>query len=139
MKLELQAYIDKIPQIVSDALPKLEKLGFPLYDIDVDELNMDEFCDCFLGQLIFKNIGQSSRQFLLDLCPDGYFEVPKLPVGESSFIDIGTFTLFNIKYITALTAEYKKQIKQWKKDRGLRFKAEFIEQIKQFRYKGVLH
>ena len=137
MKQELQAYIDKIPQIVSDALPKLEKLGFPLQDINEDKLNMAEFCDCFLGQF-----GQSGRQFLLNFCPLGYFEVPKLPVGESSFfgfIDIGTFSLFNIKYITALTAEYKKQIKQWKKDRGLRFKAEFIEQIKQFRYKGVLH
>ena len=138
MKQELQAYIDKIPQIVYDALPKLEKLGFPLQDINEDKLNMAEFCDCFLGQLK-GTFGQSSRQFLLDLCPDGYFEIPKLEVGESSFIDIGTFTLFNIKYITALTAEYKKQIKQWKKDRGLRFKAEFIEQIKQFRYKGVLH
>ena len=138
MKQELQAYIDKIPQIVSDALPKLEKLGFPLYDIDVDELNMAEFDDCILGQLEGQDV-QSSRLSIINHCPDGYFEVPDLPVGESFFIDIGTKTLFNIKYITALTAEYKKQIKQWKKDRGLRFKAEFIEQIKQSRYKGVLH
>ena len=48
MKQELQAYIDKIPQIVSDALPKLEKLGYNIWDINEDGLNMAEFVIVFL-------------------------------------------------------------------------------------------
>ena len=122
MKQELQAYIDKIPQIVYDALPKLEKLGYNIWDINVDELNMAEFCDCIFGQLEGQYI-LSSRQSIINHCPDGYFEIPELPMGKSSsfrFIDIGTLSLFAIKYISALTAEYKKQIKQWKKDRGFK-------------------
>ena len=138
MKQELQAYIDKIPQIVSDALPKLEKLGYNIWDINEDGLNMAEFCDCIFGQLEGQYI-QSSRLSIINHCPDGYFEVPSyfevnsyLPVGKSSFfgfIDIGTFTLFTIKYITTLTAEYKKQIKQWKKDRALSKPQEIISNI----------
>ena len=128
MKQDLQAYIDKIPQIVYDALPKLEKLGYNIWDINEDELNMAEFDDCIFGQLEGQYV-QSSRQFILNQCPDGYFEIPNLPVGESSFIDIGTLSLFNIKYITALTAEYIKQIKQWKKDRALSKPKEIISNI----------
>ena len=107
MKQELQAYIDKIPQIVSDALPKLEKLGYNIWDINEDGLNMAGFCDCIFGQLEGQYV-QSSRLSIINHCPDGYFEVPsyfevnsyrKLPVGESSFfgsIDIETFSLFTI-------------------------------------------
>ena len=131
MKQELQAYIDKIPQIVSDALPKLEKLGYNIWDINEDGLNMAGFRDCIFGQLEGQYI-QSSRLSIINHCPDGYFEVPKLPVGESSFfgsIDIGTFSLFTFKYISTLTAEYKKQIKQWKKDRALSKPQEIISNI----------
>ena len=60
MKQELQAYIDKIPEIVSDALPKLEKLGYNIWDINEDGLNMAVCCDCIFGQLEGQ-YGQSSR------------------------------------------------------------------------------
>ena len=153
MKQALQALIDKIPAIVRDALPKLERSGCNLWDINEDILNwegelvidpfaasgltklsaieqgrktMSEFCNCLVGQLEGR---ETLRLSTLNHCPDGYFEVPdytelcsycKLPVGESSFyggIDMETFWLFSIKYLSTLTSEYKKQIMQWKKDK----------------------
>ena len=117
MNQELQAYIDKIPEIVSDALPKLEQLGCNFWDINEKELNMDEYCDCIFRQLFPDSV--LSRLSIIKKCPDGYFEVPDLPVNESSFfsfIDTVAFALFAIKYNSTLTAEYKKQIKQWKKN-----------------------
>ena len=76
MKQDLQAYIDKIPQIVYDALPKLEKLGYNIWDINEDTLNMSELCDCILGQLEGQNGSTSSRRSIINYYRIWKHEIP---------------------------------------------------------------
>ena len=69
---ESQVYIDKIPEIVSDALPKLEKRGYNIWNINEDCLDMSDVCSCIFGQLEGL-YGTSTRFDIKAECPIGYF------------------------------------------------------------------
>lgn len=129
---ESQVYIDKIPEIVSDALPKLEKLGYNIWNINEDCLDMSDVCRCIFGQLEGK-YGTSTRFEIKAECPIGYFETP---INHLGIITDDLFEIFGREkneftflYYETLTTEYKKQIKQWKKNKKLHKPIEIINNI----------
>ena len=129
---ESQVYIDKIPEIVSDALPKLEELGYNIWNIDEDCLDMSDVCSCIFGQLEW-DYGTSTRFNIKDKCPIGYFETPIYYLDITTYARYGISNIevaqFSILYYEILTAEYKKQIKQWKKNKKLHKPKEIINNI----------
>ena len=129
---ELQVYIDKIPEIVSDALLKLEKLGYNIWNIDEDCLDMSDVCSCIFGQLEW-NYGTSTRFDIKAECPIGYFETPIYYLDIIAYARLGIYEIeeiqFRISYYETLTNEYKKQIKQWKKNKKLYKPKEIINNI----------
>ncbi len=129
---ESQVYIDKIPEIVSDALPKLEKRGYNIWNINEDCLDMSDVCSCIFGQLEGL-YGTSTRFDIKAECPIGYFETPICYMDISVYARLGIPEIekiqFGILYYETLTTEYKKQIKQWKKNKKLHKPKEIINNI----------